>query len=62
MAPNFIECDREQSFLLPPSLLDWVPQEHRGVDDPGCGGGDGLTALWLAIGRIVMVGRRMTRR
>jgi transposase len=28
MAPNFIECDREQAFLLPPSLLDWVPQEH----------------------------------
>jgi transposase len=28
MAPNFIECDREQSFLLPPSLLDWVPGDH----------------------------------
>jgi transposase len=28
MAPNFIECDREQAFLLPPSLLDWVPEDH----------------------------------
>jgi transposase len=28
MAPNFIECDREQAFLMPPSLRDWVPEEH----------------------------------
>jgi transposase len=28
MAPNFIECDREQAFLMPPSLLDWVPEDH----------------------------------
>jgi transposase len=28
MAPNFIECDREQAFLMPPSLRDWVPEDH----------------------------------
>jgi transposase len=28
MAPNFIECDREQAFLMPPSLHDWVPEDH----------------------------------
>ena len=28
MAPNFIACDRDQSFLLPPSLLDGVPGDH----------------------------------
>jgi transposase len=28
MAPNFIECGREQAFLMPPSLRDWVPGEH----------------------------------
>jgi hypothetical protein len=28
MAPNFIECDREQAFLMPPSLREWVPQDH----------------------------------
>src|SRR5918995_4340782 len=28
MAPNFIECDREQAFLIPPSLRDWVPEDH----------------------------------
>ncbi|MBV9321592.1 MAG: transposase, partial [Mycobacterium sp.] len=28
MPQNFIACDREQSFLLPPSLLEWVPDDH----------------------------------
>src|ERR671923_1880398 len=28
MAPNFIGCDREQSFLMPPSLREWVAEDH----------------------------------
>src|SRR3954467_15538573 len=28
MAQNFIACDREQDLLLPPSLREWLPQEH----------------------------------
>jgi transposase len=28
MAQNFIECDREQAFLMPPSLRDWLPADH----------------------------------
>jgi transposase len=28
MAPKFIECGREQVFLMPPSLLDWLPEDH----------------------------------
>jgi hypothetical protein len=28
MAPNFIGCDREQAFLMPPSLRDWVSGDH----------------------------------
>jgi transposase len=28
MPQNFIECDREQAFLMPPSLRDWVPADH----------------------------------
>jgi transposase len=28
MSRNFVACDREQQFLLPPSLLDWVPDDH----------------------------------
>jgi transposase len=28
MPQNFIAVDREQSFLMPPSLLDWVADDH----------------------------------
>ena len=28
MAPNFIGCDREQAFLMPPSLREWLPEDH----------------------------------
>src|SRR5919206_1910311 len=28
MAANFIACDRDQQYLMPPSLLDWVPEDH----------------------------------
>ncbi|MQA75222.1 MAG: transposase [Solirubrobacterales bacterium] len=28
MPQNFIECDREQELLLPPSLRDWLPDDH----------------------------------
>jgi transposase len=28
VAYNFIPCDREQSFLMPPSLRDWLPEGH----------------------------------
>ena len=26
MAYNFIPCDREQSYLMPPSVADWLPE------------------------------------
>ncbi len=28
MAQNFLDCDREQAFLLPPSLRDWLAEDH----------------------------------
>jgi hypothetical protein len=28
MGQNFIDCDREQAFLLPPSLRDWLAEDH----------------------------------
>lgn len=28
MSYNFVPCDREQLLLLPPSLLDWLPEDH----------------------------------
>jgi hypothetical protein len=28
MGYNFIDCDRDQLFLLPPRLRDWLPEGH----------------------------------
>ena len=28
MAQNFLGCDRDQPFLLPPSLDEWLPADH----------------------------------
>jgi transposase len=28
MPQNFLACDREQELLLPPSLRDWLPEDH----------------------------------
>jgi transposase len=28
MPQNFIACDREQSFLMPPDVRDWLPEGH----------------------------------
>ncbi len=28
MAFNFLPCDRDQPYLLPPSLKDWLPEDH----------------------------------
>ena len=28
MPQNFIGCDREQAFLMPPSLRDWLAEDH----------------------------------
>lgn len=28
MPQNFIECGGEQAFLMPPSLRDWLPEDH----------------------------------
>ena len=28
MSQNFLACDREQELLLPPSLREWLPEDH----------------------------------
>jgi transposase len=28
MAQNFIGCDRDQSFLMPPDVREWLPEDH----------------------------------
>jgi hypothetical protein len=44
MAQNFLACDREQPFLLPPDVREWLPEDHLawfvidavGVMDTSC--------------------------
>jgi len=28
MAKNFVECERGQLLLMPPSLTEWLPDDH----------------------------------
>ena len=28
MAQRFVACDREQSFLMPPDVREWLPANH----------------------------------
>jgi transposase len=28
MPQRFIDCDRDQVFLMPPSLSEWIGQDH----------------------------------
>jgi hypothetical protein len=28
MGQRFIACDREQSFLMPPDVREWLPEGH----------------------------------
>jgi hypothetical protein len=40
MAQNFSACDRDQELLLPPSLREWLPENHLAevnVDSPDFG-------------------------
>jgi hypothetical protein len=28
MGQRFVPCDREQSFLMPPDVREWLPESH----------------------------------
>ena len=28
MGQRFVACDREQSFLMPPDVREWLPEDH----------------------------------
>jgi hypothetical protein len=28
MARDFVSCDRDQLLLMPPSLVEWLPEDH----------------------------------
>jgi hypothetical protein len=62
MPQNFIGCNREQAFLMPPSLRDWIAGDHLvwtilgAVDEIIC------QRSMARIAPMVMAGRRMSRR
>ena len=62
MAQNFIESCREQGFLLPPDVRDWLPADHLAWFGIDAVGQMDLSAFYGRIGLTVTVGRRMSRR
>ncbi len=61
MAQNFIESRREQGFLLPPDVRDWLGADHLAWFVIDAVEEMDLSAMPL-IGLMVTVGRRMSRR
>jgi hypothetical protein len=63
MAQRFIACDREQSFLMPPDVREWLPEGHLAWFVL-----DAVGAPWTwsrsmrPIARTVAVGRPTSRR
>ena len=62
MPQVFIACDRDQEMLLAPSLLDWVPEDHLVWTVLGAVEELELSAFYGVYARMVMAGRRMSRR
>src|SRR5918912_3855728 len=48
MPRNFIACDREQVFLMPPSVREWVPEGHLVWTVLDAVGGLDLSAFYAA--------------
>ena len=64
MAYNFVAGDRDQLWLMPPSLAEWLPAEHLAwfvLDVVGEVDLDAFVAAYRADGR-GGAARRMTRR
>jgi len=62
MPQNFFGCDREQAFLMPPSVRDWLPGDHLAWFVIETVGKLDSTRSMRRIARMGMGGRRMTRR
>jgi hypothetical protein len=62
MAQNFIACDRGQELLLPPSLREWLPQDHLAWFVVDAVEAMDLSASWPVIATTVGAARRTIRR
>ena len=62
MGQRFVACDREQSFLMPPDVRDWLPENHLAWFVIDAVGEMNLGAFYGAYRRTGAAGRLMTRR
>jgi hypothetical protein len=62
MPQNFIDCDREQAFLMPPSLREWLAEDHFAWFVIETVAGLDLSALYGPIDPTGTAGRRMSQR
>jgi hypothetical protein len=63
MGQRFVACDREQSFLMPPDVRDWLPSRHLAWFVIDAVGGMNLDAFYARpIASMGAAVRRMTRR
>jgi len=62
MAQNFLACDRDQELLLPPSLREWLPEEHFAWFVIDAVAEVDLSAFFASYRADGMAGRRTIRR
>jgi hypothetical protein len=62
MSQNFVSCDRGQVLLMPPSLADWVDEDHLVWTVLEAVKMMDLTGFIAPIERTGRGARRMTRR
>ena len=62
MPQNFLECDREQPFLMPPDPRDWLPEGHLAWFLLASVEQMDLSAFYGSTARTVGDGRRSSRR
>jgi hypothetical protein len=62
MGQRFVACDREQSFLMPPDVRDWLPEDHLAWFVIDAVGEMDLEVFVALIAGTGAAGRPMTRR
>ena len=62
MGQRFVACDREQSFLMPPDVREWLPPRHLAWFVIDAVAEMDLEAFYAATGSMGGRGRLMTRR
>jgi hypothetical protein len=62
MARGFIACDREQSFLMPPDVREWLSEDHFAWFVLDAVAAVDLEAFMASIASMGAPGRPMNRR